>query len=103
MKFVAHSSSLCLCAPYVKAACFLKLLQGAKLLQQSAKLPEQRQFFFLFLKKTFWIFFWLLKPRKNKEEKGRKKKILPSSLFFYFHFSSCDFGFFFLLGFFPSC
>jgi hypothetical protein len=69
-------------APYVKAACFLKLLQGAKLPQQSAKLPEQRQFFFLFFKKKFWIFSWLLKTRKNKEQKGRKKKILPSSIFF---------------------
>jgi hypothetical protein len=31
-------------APYVNAACLLKLLRGAKLPQQSAKLPEQRPF-----------------------------------------------------------
>jgi pilus assembly protein TadC len=55
------------------------LLQGAKLPQQSAKLPEQCQIFFLFKKEILDFFLVVINKKKQRRE---RKKEENSSFFF---------------------
>jgi polyferredoxin len=70
-------------APYVKAACFLKLLRGAKL-------PEQRPFCFLIVFFFFLEIVFDLKQGKTKKRKEERRKfflllilLLPYFFFFF--------------------
>jgi hypothetical protein len=75
-------------SPYVKAACFLKLLPGAKLPQRSAKLPEQRPFCFLLF---FLVTNKKTQRRERKKEENSSFFILLLPFFFFFFYSSFDF------------
>jgi pilus assembly protein TadC len=84
---------------------FESCVRGARLPQQSAKLPEQRPFCFLFFLKKILGFGLVVKQRRErkKEENSSFFFILLLPYFFFLFILLVILFFFFLLGFFSSC
>jgi hypothetical protein len=82
---------------------FESCVRGARLPQQSAKLPEQRPFCFLFFLKKILGFVLVVKQRRErkKEEKFFLLLYSSTSLFLFPFCSSCDLVFFSYWNFFP--